>query len=187
MAIAATLRAQVPDFRVLAVKEVHGPSALQPLSLAARRSRLMASCTSGLSPFGALLVRSAFAFVGEGDEPRVAALAGGMSKRTLERWLRGSAGISPGALLRWARVLVGLTFCESTFMPLSRVAYRVGYSTAAAFTRTCRSMLGAPPREFLRARSSALAGPPQREMPPGGIDGGGALRWQFAGSADSWE
>jgi AraC-like DNA-binding protein len=160
-AIRHQLQKTAPRFAVLPVGAVPSADSLTQLSTPVRWKRLSEVVCAGLPSMGALLVRAAFALVAEEQRGGVRSLAGASSRRTLERWAADTVGMGPGELLRWVRVLCGISICEHTLLPLARVADRIGYGNEAAFSRACRSLLGKAPRDFVLhpIRSDPLSAP----------------------------
>jgi hypothetical protein len=165
------LRQTVPGFTVIRVGDLRQTANIAELSIAARTRQLSETCAAGLTPLGTLLVRGAFSFILASENRSVQAFAGGVCVRSLERWMVAEIGMSPATLLRWTRVLVGLTYCEFTFTSLDRIAEKIGYANAAGYVRACRGLLGLPPRAFVMANQSSHT-PEERRCGSGGGGGG---------------
>jgi AraC-like DNA-binding protein len=71
----------------------------------------------------------------------------GTSRRTLERDVHASTGLSLGQWRQRARMLAALEALAAG-TPVSRVAVDVGYATPSAFTAAFRTVLGTTPARF---------------------------------------
>lgn len=74
-----------------------------------------------------------------------AAIAAGVSSRTLQRRCTRDLGMPLSAWLTRARVLLAVELLAQTGDPVSEVATRCGYQSAAAFTRAFSQQLGSTP------------------------------------------
>lgn len=86
--------------------------------------------------------------VGRPSVPATAAMLG-MSVRTLQRRL-DAGGVSHHALVERARFAAASTLLERTERPIMEVAFELGYSDHAHFTRAFRRWAGCSPKEFRR-------------------------------------
>jgi AraC-like DNA-binding protein len=87
------------------------------------------------------------------EPPRVAALANvlGVSERTLERAIRGGAGVPPkrlARLVRFGRAVWRLFDAPST-SSLTELAFELGYADQAHFIREFRAFANVTPGEFV--------------------------------------
>jgi AraC-like DNA-binding protein len=83
------------------------------------------------------------------------ARAVGYSERELRRRFRDSVGYGPKTLqrvLRFQRVLAGLTGRQEASDPLARLAASAGYSDQAHMTRETRELSGLTPAQLARSR-----------------------------------
>lgn len=65
--------------------------------------------------------------------------------RTLDRRFRGSLGTSPGQVYRHIRLSAARQMVEGSRLPVSEIALRTGYDSAAALTRAFRARFGVAP------------------------------------------
>lgn len=93
------------------------------------------------------------------NPPSVSALAAefGMSDRTLSRHVRAATGRSTSALLQSVRLGKARVLLETSKLTVEQVAERVGYVDTTALRRLMRKVMGATPRQFRTAVSSASA------------------------------
>lgn len=75
----------------------------------------------------------------------------GLSRRTLARRFRKSAGVSPLEFVQRVRMERAIHLLETTDMSIDAVADAVGYSGTAAFRRTFRRETGRAPSDYRRA------------------------------------
>ncbi len=91
---------------------------------------------------------------GRPSVPATAALLG-MSARTLQRRL-DAGGVSHHGLVERARFAAASALLERTARPIMEVAFELGYSDHAHFTRAFRRWSGCSPRDFrLKVRAGA--------------------------------
>jgi AraC family transcriptional regulator len=85
-----------------------------------------------------------------GSTPSVEALASGAGVHpvALARAFRRHVGMSPGDVLRWARLQRVLPELARSRRGLAELALEAGYSDQSAFTRACRRMLGVTPGRY---------------------------------------
>ena len=76
--------------------------------------------------------------------PKMAALAG-MSPRTLRRSMHNALGISPQAWLLRARVDAATPMLTSTSLPVSDIAYRVGFRSPSRLSEAFKQAVGLSP------------------------------------------
>ncbi|MCA9298484.1 MAG: helix-turn-helix domain-containing protein, partial [Phycisphaerales bacterium] len=76
----------------------------------------------------------------------------GMSRRSLERRLRGALGVSPSELIRRRRIETATRLIFDTDLSLTEIAIQSGFSSAQAMTRAFRAEYGRSPGEFRRDR-----------------------------------
>lgn len=90
-----------------------------------------------------------------GDERSSAALAraAGASLRTIERCFLVETGLPAGAWRRRVRLFHALRLLE-TGLPVTEVAFEVGYATVSAFSQAFSRQFGAPPSHQSRAALS---------------------------------
>jgi AraC-like DNA-binding protein len=74
-----------------------------------------------------------------------------LSRRQIERKFRGTTGISPKKYLRIARFQKALTIGNG-IQSLTDLAYRLGYSDQAHFTKEFKSHSGITPKEYFHKR-----------------------------------
>jgi AraC-like DNA-binding protein len=72
----------------------------------------------------------------------------GMSRSSLERFVRVEWGVSPGTLARRLRLEIAAELLVSSAGSISAVALCAGYAGAAQFTRAFRAMYGVSPSEW---------------------------------------
>lgn len=99
----------------------------------------------------------------------------GISGRHLRRLFMAHLGATPDAIARSARAHFARGLLDDTELPVTEIAFIVGFGSARQFNRECRQVFGATPTE-LRARRSS----PARDA----ADGGLALRLWAAGPLD---
>lgn len=115
------------------------------------RSRVGSSQAAGESPatdFVGSLKQALRVFLSSGH-PRIetVASAAGTSVRTLQRRL-ASAGLSYSAVLDEVRLQTALPLLEDPAIPVTEIAYGVGYSRLSHFTRAFRRWTGVSPSEY---------------------------------------
>ncbi len=76
------------------------------------------------------------------------AIALDMSPATLQRMLRQEGLPSAGRLLLWGRILMAAHHLSRDHRGVEATAYRVGYSSAAAFARAARQLTGMSPSQM---------------------------------------
>jgi AraC-like DNA-binding protein len=74
----------------------------------------------------------------------------GMSERTLERRL-AEEGVSFSQVLQQLKATLALRYLEMTGIPISRIAWLLGFEEASSFSHACRRWIGKSPREFRRS------------------------------------
>jgi AraC-like DNA-binding protein len=84
----------------------------------------------------------------------------GMPVRTLQRRL-AAAGLTHEALVGRSRFAAAVALLEQTDTTILDIAFDLGYSDHAHFTRAFRRWAGCSPRDFRRGRASG------RSMPTG--------------------
>ena len=80
-----------------------------------------------------------------------------MSPRTLARHVRGATGLSPQAWLHRERVRAAVELLEGSDAPLERVAWAVGFASAASLRKAFARELGVSPSAYRRAFSGGGA------------------------------
>lgn len=85
-------------------------------------------------------------------EPSIDQIAGvlGLTGQDFQRRLRRK-GLSFNEILRAARHELALHYLEDMEMPLTEIAYNLGYSELSAFSRAFRSWTGMSPQRYRRA------------------------------------
>jgi AraC-like DNA-binding protein/mannose-6-phosphate isomerase-like protein (cupin superfamily) len=78
----------------------------------------------------------------------------GASERTLERHFRRELGMSFRKWRQHLRLLSAITLL-SEGMPVTSVAYELGYASPSAFIAMFRNKIGHPPRRYLQSRDAA--------------------------------
>jgi AraC-like DNA-binding protein len=76
----------------------------------------------------------------------------GMSERTLERRL-AEEGVSFSQVLQQLKATLAARYLEVTGIPISRIAWLLGFEEASSFSHACRRWTGKSPREFRRSCS----------------------------------
>jgi transcriptional regulator GlxA family with amidase domain len=89
------------------------------------------------------------------DSPETAAetaAALGLSPRRLEQLFRENIGLSPAAHALGLRLQAARRLLTDTRHPLTEIALRTGFSSAATLTRAFTRKFGAPPSKFRKTR-----------------------------------
>jgi AraC-like DNA-binding protein len=74
----------------------------------------------------------------------------GMSERTLARRL-AEEGMTFNEVLQELKASLATRYLEEGGMPISRIAWLLGFEEASSFSHACRRWTGKSPREFRRA------------------------------------
>ena len=75
----------------------------------------------------------------------------GMSPRTLERRL-AEEGVTFIDVLQQLKASLAIRYLEEEGMPISRIAWLLGFEEPSSFTHACRRWTGRSPRELRRSR-----------------------------------
>jgi hypothetical protein len=75
----------------------------------------------------------------------------GMSERTLERRL-AEQGVTFSQVLRQLKATLAMRYLEEPGIPISRIAWLLGFEDASSFSHACRRWTGKSPRELRRSR-----------------------------------
>lgn len=73
----------------------------------------------------------------------------GMSERTLERRL-AEEGVTFSQVLQQLKATLAMRYLEVTGIPISRIAWLLGFEEASSFSHACRRWTGKSPREIRR-------------------------------------
>ena len=84
------------------------------------------------------------------DLPEIARLAG-MSKRTTNRACKAATGMTPVRRLRELRMTHARGLLQHSNLPVTEIAFRVGYARVQEFSRDFRKRYGQTPREARKA------------------------------------
>jgi hypothetical protein len=71
----------------------------------------------------------------------------GMSKRTLERRL-GAEGVTFSEVLQQLKASMAIRYLQEDGMPISRIAWLLGFEEPGSFSHACRRWTGKSPREL---------------------------------------
>lgn len=72
----------------------------------------------------------------------------GMSRTNLYRKIKSVTNLSPSELIRNTRLKYAAKYLKETDMPISEIAYDVGFSSPSYFTKTFRAFFGISPTEM---------------------------------------
>jgi AraC-like DNA-binding protein len=75
-----------------------------------------------------------------------------MSKMQLYRKLKGVSNLGPNEFIRNIRLKKSMTLLKTTNQNISEIAYSVGFSDPAYFTRCFRKEFGKAPTEYLNRK-----------------------------------
>lgn len=70
------------------------------------------------------------------------------TQRTLTRNFKKEFGAPPKTVYKWLRLATARRYAQQTGYPISEIALRCGYASAAAMTRAFVAQYGRPPRTF---------------------------------------
>jgi AraC-like DNA-binding protein len=76
----------------------------------------------------------------------------GMSERTLVRRL-ATDGVTLTEILQQLKANLASRFLEDEGMPISRIAWLLGFEDASSFSHACRRWMGKSPREIRRGEA----------------------------------
>lgn len=85
------------------------------------------------------------------------ARAAGMSLSTFKRKFKSQFGISPGRWLGERRIARAKSMLKNPAKNISDIAFELGYSDVAAFSKSFRGKTGLSPSEFIKADSHTAA------------------------------
>ena len=71
----------------------------------------------------------------------------GMSERTLMRRL-AEEGVTFNEILQQLKASLAIRYLEDDGMPISRIAWLLGYEDASSFSHACRRWTGKSPRDL---------------------------------------